>query len=126
MVANTSGSIATIQNLEANTTYHFAIYELNGFNQPLYLAPAATTSAATSGTLPVILVNWEAIPANGKVKLLWKTGHENGSSHFIVERSSDGAGFSAVAMVSANSNSHTEKNYNTQDDQPLQGKSYYR
>ena len=34
--------------------------------------------------------------------------------------------FSAVAMVSANSNSQTEKNYNTQDDQPLQGKSYYR
>jgi len=126
VVANTTEAIASIQGLQPNTTYHFAVYEFNGFNQPLYLAPAAVTSATTLGVLPVKLISWEATPSNGKVRLQWKTSAEINASHFIVERSHDGTNFSAVATVNATGNSQAEVNYNSEDNAPLQGKSYYR
>jgi hypothetical protein len=125
-VGYTTGETMGIQNLQANTTYHFAIYELNGFNQPLYLTPATTISATTTATLPVKLVSWEATVANNKVNLQWKTGSEINASHFVVERSADGRDFSPVATTQAAGNSTVGKAYSIVDHQPLYGKSYYR
>ncbi|RYZ29230.1 MAG: T9SS type A sorting domain-containing protein [Chitinophagaceae bacterium] len=43
-----SGSSVTVKNLEPNTTYHFAVFEFNGSNTPVYLPTPTTTSAITN------------------------------------------------------------------------------
>jgi hypothetical protein len=122
----TTEAFVTVHQLEPGTAYHFAIFELNGFNQPLYLLPAAVTSASTLATLPVKLTNWEAIPGKDKVKLQWTTSSEINASHFIIERSADGIHFSAISTVQAIGNSQSDINYSKEDNDPLPGKSYYR
>ena len=126
VLAATTQSWVNIHALEPGTVYHFAIFEYNGFNQPLYLSPGATVSAATTGVLPVKISSWEAVPVGNKVKLNWTTASEIDASHFIVERSVDGSNFSAIAQVTAVGNSQTENHYSSQDNNPAAGKSFYR
>lgn len=126
VLANTTESAATIYSLQPNTNYHFAIYELNGFNQPLYLAPAIATSATTLGVLPVKLISWEAIAGKDKVQLQWKTSMEENASHFVIERSADGTNFTPLHTVDAKGNSQVEVSYSKDDEHPLTGRSYYR
>ncbi|HET9429593.1 MAG TPA: hypothetical protein VFO70_00390, partial [Chitinophagaceae bacterium] len=40
VLAATNQSLVTIHALDPNAVYHFAIFEFNGYNQPLYLSPA--------------------------------------------------------------------------------------
>ncbi len=42
-----AGSSITVKQLEPNTTYHFAIFEYNGNNFPVYLKPGAVFSTTT-------------------------------------------------------------------------------
>ena len=126
VLAATTQSWVNIHALEPGTVYHFAIFEYNGFNQPLYLSPGATVSAATTGVLPVKISSWEAVPVGNKVKLNWTTASEIDASHFIVERSVDGSNFSAIAQVTAVGNSQTDNHYSSQDNNPAAGKSFYR
>ena len=126
VLAITTESWINVQNLSANASYHFAIYELNGFNQPLYLTPAATTSAVTSGALPVTLLSWEAKAVNAAVQLHWKTSEEINTRHFIIERSTDGITFLPLFTVNAAGNSQTTKEYSKEDPHPVEGRSYYR
>ena len=125
VLGTVTGQTLSIQNLQPGTTYHFAVYELNGYNQPLYLLPAATTSV-TLKTLPVKLVRWDARFAGDRVELSWKTATELNTSHFVVERSADGVSFSPVLTVKAVGNSNVENSYVAVDDRPLIGKAYYR
>lgn len=126
VLTNTIENFVTVHNLEPASTYHFAVFELNGFNQPLYLAPAAVFSATTLGALPVKLTKWEAIPSENKVTLQWTTSSELNSGHFVIERSSNGTNFSPIATVQASGNSPVDINYTKDDINPLSGKSYYR
>ena len=126
VISNTTDVIAAVHNLEPNTTYHFAVFEFNGFNQPLYLSPAAVFSATTLGAVPITLASWEVVAMQHKVILEWTTGNEINSSYFIVERSADGINFSPIANILAMGNSSTETHYNREDTDPLPGKSYYR
>ncbi|MBL7742297.1 MAG: T9SS type A sorting domain-containing protein [Chitinophagaceae bacterium] len=126
VLGNSTGELINIHNLQPNSSYHFAVFEYNGFNQPLYLSPATTVSATTSFALPVKLVKWEATPANGKVKLQWITASEVNASHFVIERSADGMSYTLVATVQAAGNSTTDIQYSKEDANPLAGKSYYR
>jgi len=117
---------ATIQNLLPNTVYHFAVFEYNGFNQPLYLSPAAIFSATTLSALPVKLEQWIANVNGSKVQLQWTTTHETNSGKFVVERSSNGSVFATIATIPAAGNSGTTQHYRNDDNNPLPGKSYYR
>jgi hypothetical protein len=126
VLSNTTDPFVNIHNLEPLTTYHFAVFEYNGFNQPVYLSPAATFSATTLAALPVKLIKWEAIPSNNKVSLQWTTSAEINASHFIIERSSNGVNFSPIATIQATGNSQSNINYTKEDNSPLTGRSYYR
>lgn len=125
-LAYTNQNAVTIQSLQPNSTYHFAIFELNGFNQPLYLTPPVITSASTTGTLPVRLTSWEVTAAGSKVLLAWKTATELNASHFVVERSADGINFQPLTQVDARGNSTVDVSYTAEDPTPLQGANYYR
>lgn len=123
---NTTDPFTTVQNLDANSTYHFAIFEYNGFNQPLYLSPGAVFSATTSTALPVKLIRWEASPVANKINLQWTTASEINSDYFIVERSTDGIHFNSLATIHAAGSSQSEIGYSYDDANPVSGKSFYR
>lgn len=76
--------------------------------------------------LPVEFISFDVGCDNANVKITWSTASEQNSSHFLVERSSDGTNFSSIATVVAAGNSSTVKNYSSLDSDPLSGLSYYR
>jgi hypothetical protein len=79
-----------------------------------------------SGSLPVSLVDFNA-RRYGKVNnLSWNTLQEFNSSHFIIERSTDGRNFAAIGKVKATGNSSSTRHYSFTDQSPVKGINYYR
>jgi hypothetical protein len=78
--------------------------------------------------LPVTLINWNATLASNAVTLKWTTTVERNASHFIIERSFDGADYSDVAMLFAAGNSDINVDYSFIDKIPggSNGVIYYR
>lgn len=76
--------------------------------------------------LPVELVSFAANAANDRVELFWETATEIGSSHFLVERSSDGQMWTAITRVEAAGESQLLVTYSVFDSSPLSGRSFYR
>ena len=79
-----------------------------------------------SSPLPVTLVNFEATKMEQQVVLSWKTTEEVNNDHFDVERSADARTWSVIASVPGYGNSNKPNEYETIDELPLDGKSYYR
>ena len=83
-----------------------------------------TLSAITS-PLPVRFGLLNSKCEDGKIVITWKTAQEQSSSHFNVERSTDGLRWSVIDNLPAAGNSTSEKNYLITDNAPLQN-AYYR
>jgi hypothetical protein len=66
-------------------------------------------------TLPLVLNSFDATLSNQKVMLNWQTGMEKELSHFVVERSIDGANYTDAGMVFAGGNSGVKLNYSFAD-----------
>jgi len=115
-----------VGNLEPSTTYHFAIFEYNGLNQPMYLSPAAVFSVSTSGTIPVKLSQWKGAVVNEQVQLKWVTETEINASHFSILRSTDGSNFHNLQNIPATGNSQLPVHYTAVDDRAPQGRVYYK
>lgn len=115
-----------ISNLEPFTTYHFSVFEFNGFNQPLYLSPAAVFNVTTSGTIPVKLSDFKATVINNQVKLKWTTETELNTDHFLIQRSTDGINFISIKNVNATGNSQVPVHYDAMDNNLPAGRLYYR
>lgn len=73
-------------------------------------------SVATSSSLPVKLVSFTATLNNSnKADLKWTTASEINVSHFVVERSTDGANYNDAGVVFAYGNATDKTNYNFSD-----------
>ncbi|MGN6417260.1 MAG: hypothetical protein ACTHMC_07205 [Pseudobacter sp.] len=78
------------------------------------VAPVAKTSIASNATggTPVKLSAFHAIRKNAdQVALYWSTSEEINTSHFIVERSTNGKDFADAGLVFAVGNSTENLNY---------------
>jgi hypothetical protein len=82
--------------------------------------------AEFAAALPVKLIDFTATENNGKNILNWKTANEINSSHFNIERSSNGRDYEFIGKVNASGSSATEANYSFTDASPLAGINYYR
>lgn len=80
----------------------------------------------STGSFPVELLAFEAIPQSNDVLLRWTTASEQNSDFFTIERSEDGAQFEALSTLPASGFSNTIKNYQTTDPSPVTGTNYYR
>jgi hypothetical protein len=80
----------------------------------------------TDQPLPVTLLHFDAEKTNNTAMLHWSTATEQNTSHFEVERSSDGKNFNVIGRVTAAGNAATTQNYNLPDRSPLAGSNYYR
>jgi hypothetical protein len=76
--------------------------------------------------LPVSLVKF-MVQRTGRInQVSWSTSQEINTSHFIIERSSDGRNFAEVGRINAHGNSNTLLNYGFTDLNPVRGINYYR
>lgn len=65
--------------------------------------------------LPIKLSDFSGVYINLQTELAWTSAQEQNTSHFIVERSVDGALFTAIGQVKAAGNSNQPKSYNFKD-----------
>lgn len=79
-----------------------------------------------AGPLPVVLTGLKGAYSNGVSKLTWGTEQESNSSHFEIERSSDGSNFTLLGKVAAAGNSSKTITYNFNDVKVNAGTNYYR
>ena len=76
--------------------------------------------------LPITGLSLSAKKLN-KISLLnWYTLSESNTSHFEVEKSTNGIGFAAIGNVKSKGNSNTQNNYTFTDEKPAEGLNYYR
>ncbi|CAN5563839.1 hypothetical protein BH11BAC1_BH11BAC1_04170 [soil metagenome] len=78
------------------------------------------------GSLPIKLNYFAATVVNGTVKINWVTSAEINNDYFTIERSSDGQTFTSIGKINGSGNSTSDIEYNSADDSPLKGTSYYR
>lgn len=77
--------------------------------------------------LPMDLLHFTGeLTAAGRVHLRWTTAHEHHTSHFVVERSTDGIAFDPVGEVQAAGHTVQTTDYETWDPTPRNGMNYYR
>jgi hypothetical protein len=76
--------------------------------------------------LPVELTSFSASCEEDIVTLSWSTASEQNSSHFDVEKSTDGEIWRVIGTVSAAGNSTEEINYSFIDSEKSTGDNYYR
>jgi Secretion system C-terminal sorting domain len=111
-------------------TYKFisiAIDSVNNIEEPP--ANASNNPDAVfifNGALPVKLVSFTAIKENETALLKWSASSEINTSHFIIEHSPDGLGYSGLATVNAAGYSSNQTNYSYKHLQPAKGFNYYR
>jgi hypothetical protein len=82
------------------------------------LTPAEISVLASSvgaGTLPVKLSNFTASKNNSTVNLKWQTEFEQNSSHFNIQRSTDGVNFTTIGTVQAKGTISTATDYSFTD-----------
>ena len=78
-----------------------------------------------NNVLPVRFISFNASCQGDKVELTWKTAQEQNSSHFNIERSTDGIRWTTIGNLQAAGNTASEKSYSFTVNQPLQN-SFYR
>jgi len=88
-----------------------------------YGALSSTTLAST--VLPVTGIELKATANSGSVALTWLTKTEQNTSHFDIERGSNGS-FHAIGQVKANGNSQNTSRYSFNDKNLLTESVYYR
>ena len=95
---------------------------------------AGATTATTSGfggfsqlgTLPIVLMGFDAIKQSTGVNVRWSTQQEFNTDVFFVERSNNGTDYVKVGTVTAAGNSTIVSNYSFTDPSPVTGIVYYR
>jgi hypothetical protein len=78
------------------------------------------------GTTPITLLDFKAVENGLEVDINWQTATEINNDYFTIEKSKNGIGFTAVAIVDGAGNSQSTLNYQTTDPSPYNGVSYYR
>ncbi|HUH75687.1 MAG TPA: T9SS type A sorting domain-containing protein [Chitinophagales bacterium] len=76
--------------------------------------------------LPIELLSFTGYHDGQNNVLNWMTASEKNADQFIIERSIDGNGYSAIGIVGANGNSTLPQNYSFYDPEFVEGNNYYR
>ncbi len=93
---------------------------------PVATSASFATAGFIAGTLPVVLVSFDAVKQSNGVALNWKTQQESNTSFFAIEKSTDGMSYSEIARVAAAGNASTPRSYSYTDAAALKGMAYYR
>ncbi len=86
----------------------------------------AFDTITVSGSIPVTGLSLMAQKREQKIVVQWFTLSEYNSSHFDLERSSDGTRFEKITQVAAAGSSNSRRDYGYTDATPLKGNNHYR
>ena len=78
------------------------------------------------GALPVELTEFSVRQNNETVSLTWQTASEENNKQFEVERSKNGINWDVIDIVTGRGTVTQFQNYQSIDEKPVAGKSYYR
>ncbi|MCB0767120.1 MAG: T9SS type A sorting domain-containing protein [Flavobacteriales bacterium] len=106
-------------------TLYISNYSRSGLSFDLNWSLTSGASIDCS-VLPVELLSFSGEPLTRSVMLDWITASESNSSHFVVERSSNGYEFQGIGEVPAAGNSGSLIEYAFEDPAPERGINYYR
>lgn len=85
------------------------------------------TGGPPPSALPIELVSFEAnCKGSNQVSITWATASEQNTSHYVLDKSRDGATWEEVGQVQAAGNSSQLTNYELIDSDQLSGVTYYR
>jgi hypothetical protein len=84
------------------------------------------TLSTPGNVLPIKFVLFNTQCRDGKVYISWRTGFEQNSSYFEVQRSDNAVDWYSIGRVTAAGNSTTERNYSFTDNSPSAGIAFYR
>ncbi len=118
-------AVQYVDNVNSYSTNEVAI----NWNAPYaYLSGAAEVLNPCGGltSAPVQLMNFSVAKKNAQVLLNWQTATELNNNYFEIQRSSNSKTFTAIGRLNGNGNSTEILNYNFDDNNPLEGISYYR
>ena len=76
--------------------------------------------------LPLHLLSFDGQKQNNNVNLHWLTSNEINTSHFNVQRSSNGTTFNSIGRVEARNTTGSNNSYSLTDASPINGINYYR
>jgi hypothetical protein len=76
--------------------------------------------------LPIQLIEFAASENNSFINISWATAAEFNNAYFTVERSANGLNWEELKIVNSHGNSSTVQHYETKDEKPISGISYYR
>ena len=108
-----AANVAYFRNLSGNSDVAFVAYNNKAIN-------------LFNALLPVTLTGFSGKQSGSQIKLDWSTGAEINSAFFVIEKSADGAFFSALASIKASANSSSTLYYSGIDANPQAGNNYYR
>jgi hypothetical protein len=89
-------------------------------------SPFTLGSSNPQNPLPVELLTFTATASSNNVDINWSTASESNNHFYTVERSKDLKTFETVSRIEGAGNANHTLYYNTKDENPYQGVSYYR
>ena len=89
----------------------------------IYFTLGSTTE---KNSLPVELTSFQAIQQNEHSYLQWETASERNTSHFSIERSTNGDDFKEIGNMQASGDAVIARQYTFKDITPESGVNYYR
>ncbi|MFN6038391.1 MAG: hypothetical protein ACK452_07980, partial [Bacteroidota bacterium] len=84
------------------------------------------TASCSVSPLPIELGKFTASRISNKVNLKWNTLTEINNDYFTIERSIDGIKYEELSKIKGAGNSYSELQYETMDENPFTGITYYR
>lgn len=96
--------------------HHGKMDELRIYNRAL---TAAEIAGIAAGALPVKMTSFTASKKENNVTLKWQTQYEQNSSHYVIQRSTDGVNFTDAGRVNAAGNSNNPLSYSYNDLLPI-------
>jgi hypothetical protein len=124
---NPQGSYGSLQDFGTLINAAVPVYNINSsaYNYAVNFTTLGTATSICS-VLAAYLVSFNATLQNNIVQLQWKTTQQNNTAYFTVQKGSDGRQFSDLKQIAASPNSNTLTAYNAIDNNPMQGKNFYR
>ena len=120
---SSSLSYAHITTINTNYYYYARITQVDGdiiWTSPIWINRIATV-------VPLELTRFSGQQQDDVIKLNWTTANEINTSHFEVERSTDGTSFQKIGSVLSKSiSSSTDTDYDLTDMSPAKGMNFYR
>lgn len=85
-----------------------------------------TDGVASSSTLPISLISFDANYVNDAIELTWETASELNNNYFTIEKSSNAIDFKEIGKINGAGNSNEVLGYNYWDYSLIEEVSYYR